>query len=146
MAAEIMMGIYFNLSFWYKLIDQTLWGALFSGIGCLVLFAINFIFIPKVGYMACAWAGVGGYGTSMLLSYFVGQKKYKIDYPLKDIAVYTLAAAVLFAGMVYANKYLGTWAAIGVNTVLILLFCALIVKRNLPLSSLPVIGKYFRKA
>ena len=73
--------------------------------------------------MACAWAGVGGYGTSMLLSYFVGQKKYKIDYPLKDIAVYTLAAAVLFAGMVYANKYLGTWAAIGVNTVLILLFC-----------------------
>ncbi|MBQ2197729.1 MAG: lipopolysaccharide biosynthesis protein [Bacteroidales bacterium] len=146
MAAEIMMGIYFNLSFWYKLIDQTLWGALFSGIGCLVLFAINFIFIPKVGYMACAWAGVGGYGTSMLLSYFVGQKKYKIDYPLKDIAVYTLAAAVLFAGMVYANKYLGTWAAIGVNTVLILLFCALIVKRDLPLSSLPVIGKFFRKA
>ena len=46
MAAEIMMGIYFNLSFWYKLIDQTLWGALFSGAGCLALFAVNFIFIP----------------------------------------------------------------------------------------------------
>ncbi|MBP5217534.1 MAG: lipopolysaccharide biosynthesis protein [Bacteroidales bacterium] len=145
MAAEIMMGIYFNLSFWYKLIDQTLWGALFSGIGCLVLFAINFIFIPEAGYMACAWAGVGGYGTAMLLSYFVGQKKYRIDYPLKDIAVYTVAAALLYAGMVLANKYLGSWAALGVNTVLILLFCALIVKRDLPLSSLPVVGKYFRK-
>ena len=145
MVAEIMMGIYFNLSFWYKLIDQTLWGALFSGIGCLVLFAINFIFIPEHGYMACAWAGVGGYGTAMLLSYFVGQKKYKIDYPLKDIAIYTLAAGVLYAGMVLSNKYLGCWAALGVNTVLVLLFCALIVKRDLPLSSLPVVGKYFKK-
>ena len=145
MVAEIMMGIYFNLSFWYKLIDQTLWGALFSGIGCLVLFAINFIFIPEHGYMACAWAGVGGYGTAMLLSYFVGQKKYKIDYPLKDIAIYTLAAGVLYAGMVLSNKYLGGWAALGVNTVLVLLFCSLIVKRDLPLSSLPVVGKYFKK-
>ncbi len=55
MAAEIMMGIYFNLSFWYKLTDQTLWGALFSGIGMLVLFGVNIMFIPKFSYMACAW-------------------------------------------------------------------------------------------
>ena len=146
MAAEILMGVYFNLSFWYKLTDQTLWGALFSGIGCLVLFAINFIFIPKIGYMACAWAGVGGYGTATLLSYFVGQKKYKIDYPLKDIFIYCLAAAVLYAGMVLANNHLGTWLALGVNVILILAFCALIAWRDLPLASLPVIGKYFKKA
>lgn len=55
MAAEIMMGIYFNLSFWYKLIDKTIWGAWFSAAGCIVLFAINIIFIPRYGYMACAW-------------------------------------------------------------------------------------------
>ena len=146
MAAEIMMGIYFNLSFWYKLIDQTLWGALFSGAGCLALFAVNFIFIPKIGYMACAWAGVAGYGIAMLLSYFVGQKKYPIAYPLKDIAIYVIAAAVIYCGMLLTSKYLGTIPQLAVNCVLIALFCALIVKRDLPLSDLPVIGKHFRKS
>ncbi len=146
MAAEILMGIYFNLSFWYKLTDQTLWGAVFSGAGCLALFAVNIIFIPKIGYMACAWAGVAGYGTATLLSYFVGQRKYKIDYPLKDILVYTLAAAVLYVGMVFTNGHLGMWPALAVNTVLIIAFCALIVWRDLPLSTLPVVGKHFRKS
>ena len=78
MAAEIMMGIYFNLSFWYKLIDKTIYGAWFSLAGCSVLIAVNIIFIPIYGYWACAWAGVAGYGTSMLLSYFVGQRKNPI--------------------------------------------------------------------
>ena len=71
MMAEIFMGIYFNLSFWYKLTDQTWWGAVFSAIGCVVLLAINFIFVPKYGYMACAWGGFAGYGTCMILSYIV---------------------------------------------------------------------------
>ena len=57
MAAEIMMGIYFNLSFWYKIIDKTIWGAVFSGIGCAVLLLVNIIFVPKYGFMACAWGG-----------------------------------------------------------------------------------------
>lgn len=146
MVAEIMMGVYFNLSFWYKLIDKTLWGALFSGIGCIVLFAVNLIFIPKVGYMACAWAGVAGYGTAMVLSYLVGQKKYPIAYPLVDIAVYVAAAAILYFGMTLTAKYFGTVLAIAANCVMILAFCALIIKRDLPLSGLPVIGKYFRKS
>lgn len=145
MAAEIMMGIYFNLSFWYKLTDQTLWGALFSGIGCLVLFAVNILFIPKLGYMACAWAGFAGYGVAMLLSYFVGQKKYPIRYPLKDIAVYVVSALSIFALMTFSNARLALPAALSVNTVLLLAFCILIIKRDLPLSSIPVIGRFFRK-
>lgn len=145
MAAEIMMGIYFNLSFWYKLTDQTLWGALFSGIGCLVLFAVNILFIPKLGYMACAWAGFAGYGVAMLLSYFVGQKKYPIRYPLKDIAVYVVSALAIFALMTFSNARLALPAALSVNTVLLLAFCILIIKRDLPLSSIPVIGRFFRK-
>ena len=60
MAAEIMMGVYFNLSFWYKLIDKTIWGAWFSIAGCVALIAVNVLFIPKFGYMACAWGGVAG--------------------------------------------------------------------------------------
>ena len=55
MAAEILMGVYFNLSFWYKLTDQTMWGAVFSGIGCTVLILVNVIFVPIYGYMASAW-------------------------------------------------------------------------------------------
>ena len=145
MAAEIMMGVYFNLSFWYKLIDKTIYGAWFSLTGCLVLFAVNIIFIPQYSYWACAWGGVAGYGTAMVLSYFVGQKKNPIPYPMKDIAIYVIATAVLYAVM----KLLpASWPAIltlAVNTLLIILFTALIVKKDLPLSSLPIIGKKFKR-
>ena len=99
MAAEIMMGIYFNLSFWYKIIDKTIWGAVFSGIGCVALLAVNIIFVPTYGYMACAWGGVVGYGVAMLVSYFVGQKYYPLAYPLKQIFLYVLLATALFALM-----------------------------------------------
>ena len=145
MAAEMMMGIYFNLSFWYKLTDKTIWGAVFSGIGCAVLIGINVLLVPKYGYMACAWGGFAGYGVAMLLSYFVGHKYYPIDYPIKDMLVYTLLAAVLFVGITYSNKLLGFWPAILVNTVLIAIFLAYIVKKDLPLAEIPVIGKYFKK-
>ena len=97
--------------------------------------------------MACAWAGVAGYGTAMLLSYFVGQKYYKIDYPLKDIGLYVLLAAVLYVGIFFVGKSgLSIWARLGINTVIILAYMAYIIKKDLPLSGLPVVGKYFRKA
>ena len=145
MAAEMMMGIYFNLSFWYKLTDKTIWGAVFSGIGVAVLILINVFLVPKYGYMACAWGGFAGYGVSMLLSYFVGQKYYPIDYPLKEMFLYTLLAAVLFVGITFSNKYLGFWPALLVNTVLVCLFLAYIIKKDLPLAEVPVIGKYFKR-
>lgn len=145
MAAEIMMGIYFNLSFWYKLIDKTTYGAWFSGAGCLVLVVVNVVFVPRYSYMACAWGGVAGYGTAMLLSYFVGQKKYPIDYPVKEMMVYVVLTAVLTAGMTAANRLLPMGASLAVNTLLILVFVAYLVKRDFPLSGLPVIGKYFNK-
>jgi len=145
MAAEIMMGVYFNLSFWYKLIDKTIWGAWFSGIGCVVLITINIVFVPHYGYIACAWAGFAGYATAMLLSYFVGQKHYPIHYPLKDIALYVVVAAVLFAVMNTANRLLPVWSAVAGNTFLAAVFAYMIVKRDFPLHSLPVIGKYFKK-
>lgn len=145
MAAEIMMGVYFNLSFWYKLIDKTIWGAYFSGVGCAVLIAINVIFVPRFGYMACAWAGFAGYGTAMVLSYVVGQKKYPINYPVKSILLYVLLGAILFVAMTFANRCLGTAMALSVNTLLIAVYVAYLVKRDFPLSSLPVVGKHFRK-
>ena len=144
MAAEIMMGIYFNLSFWYKITDRTIWGAVFSGIGCVVLIAVNIIFVPVYGFMACAWAGLIGYSVAMLTSYFVGQKYYPINYPLKDIALYLLIAFAIFEVM---NK-LSAWAvaiSLAANTLLIILFVVYIVWRDFPLSNLPVVGKYFKK-
>lgn len=145
MAGTIMMGVYFNLSFWYKLIDKTIWGAYFSGIGCFVLILINVIFMPQYGYMACAWAGVIGYATAMTLSYFVGQKKYPINYPLKSIGIYVLIAVFFFIAITYSNEYLPKIYALAVNTLIIFAFVAHIIYHDLPLSNMPVIGKYFRK-
>lgn len=145
MAAEIMMGVYFNLSFWYKLIDKTIWGAWFSGLGCLVLVAINVIFVPRHGYMACAWAGFAGYGTAMVVSYLVGQRHYPIKYPMAEIGVYVVFALLLYLGMDWANTHLPVLAALAVNTTLGLTFVAYIVMRDFPLSSLPIIGKHFKK-
>ena len=145
MAAEIMMGVYFNLSFWYKLIDKTIYGAWFSGIGCLVLVAVNVAFVPRYSYMACAWGGVAGYGTAMLLSYIVGQKKYPINYPVRQIMVYVALAAVLTAGMTLANRALPMAGSLAVNTLLIAVFVVYLVRHDFPLSSLPVVGKYFKK-
>ena len=145
MAAEIMMGVYFNLSFWYKLIDKTIYGAWFSLAGCLVLFAVNIIFIPKYGYWACAWGGVAGYGTAMVLSYIVGQIKNPIPYPMKDIVFYVIKTFAAFCVMYWAQDNLPEWASLIVCTLLILAFVGNIIKCDLPLSSLPVIGKKFRK-
>ena len=124
MVAEIMMGVYFNLSFWYKLIDKTIWGAWFSGIGCVVLIAVNVIFVPQYGYIACAWAGVAGYGTAMLLSYFVGQRYYPINYPLKSIAVYVAMTALFYTVMTLQPESWGIGVKLAINTVCLLLFLA----------------------
>ena len=145
MAAEIMMGIYFNLSFWYKLIDKTIWGAWFSLTGCVVLVTINVIFIPKYGYMACAWGGFAGYATAMTLSYFVGQRLNPIQYDLKGIFIYILLAAALFVAMIFLPDTWPVWLRILLNTILIILFLLEIIHRDLPLHSLPVIGKKFKK-
>lgn len=144
MAAEIMMGIYFNLSFWYKLIDKTIWGAWFSLAGCAVLLVINFVFIPRYGYMACAWGGFAGYGTSMILSYLVGQKKNPINYPMRSIMTYITLALLLTLIMVYIPESWNIWARLGAKTILVILFAIYIVKKDFPLKSLPVIGKYFK--
>ena len=145
MAAEIMMGVYFNLSFWYKLIDKTIWGAYFSGIGCIVLVAINIIFVPRYGYMACAWAGFAGYATAMTLSYIIGQKKYPIAYPLGSMAIYVAITVLFYAVMTYANNHFSTGWALLCNTIVLILFVAHIIRWDFPLHSLPLIGKYFKK-
>ena len=143
MAAEMFMGVYFNLSFWYKLIDETRWGAYFSLIGCVIIVLLNIIFVPIYGYIACAWAGLAGYFTVTLLSYFVGQKKYPINYDLKGIGLYVLLAAVLYVAsefIVPENMVLRLLFRTG----LLFVFIAFIVKKDLPLKQIPLLNHFIK--
>ena len=138
MMAEIFMGIYFNLSFWYKLTDKTIWGAIMSAVSAAVMIGVNVAFVPRYGYIACAWGGFAGYGTAMLMSYFIGQKKYPIKYELKGI----LAAFALALALYGASKGLGSlmglsndsplgWKSfcwMGTNLILIGIYCLFILK------------------
>ncbi len=126
MAAEMCMGVYFNLSFWYKLTDQTRWGAYFSIIGCSIIIIVNILLIPRYSYMACAWAGLAGYGTAMLLSYFVGQKKYPINYDVKRCMGYVALAAVFYIIGMYLP--FATGLNIALRTILLIAYTAVIVK------------------
>ena len=126
MVAEIMMGIYFNLSFWYKLTDRTAYGAVFSLAGCIVLLAVNIWGIPHYSYMACAWGGVAGYGTAMLLSYFVGQRIYPIPYPIRSMAAYTVLTAAFYYAITCIPADAPVWLHLGISTALILILAAII--------------------
>ena len=123
MVAEILMGVYFNLSFWYKLTDKTIYGTWFSLAGCATLITVNLILVPVMGYEACAWAGVAGYGVCTLLSYFVGQRHMPIPYPLKSIAVYVALTALFFFVMQQTPHYVANaWGQMAVGTVLLAAF------------------------
>lgn len=132
MLAEILMGIYFNLSFWYKLTDRTIFGTWFSLAGCSALIITNLLFVPTYGYIACAWAGVIGYGVCTLLSYFIGQHYMPIPYPLKSIAVYAIMTAGFFWLMNQAADYISNpWAYMAFNTLVLLAFIAHVAYHDL---------------
>ena len=122
MMAEIFMGVYFNLSFWYKLTDRNWWGAIISAVGVAVMIGINVVFVPKIGYWACAWGGFAGYGLSMLISFFLGQQKYPIPYDLKAIGKFVLLAGAMFALYWFWLRSLPAWAMMAAGTVLLGLY------------------------
>ena len=143
MAGEFFFGIYFNLSFWYKLIDQTQWGAYFSTIGCLITVLIILIFAPHYSYMACAWAAFASNLVMMIISYVVGQRKFPIQYDLKSALFYVVLTALFyFAGML--PQIDSEFLRLGYRTLLLFLYLAILVKRDMPLRELPYVGKFFK--
>lgn len=92
--ANLFLGIYHNLSVWYKLTDKTRIGMYISMAGALITIVFNLVFIPVIGFMAAAWATLAAYGSMMLLSYFLGKKYYPVPYNLQKIALYLLISAV----------------------------------------------------
>ena len=132
MMAEILMSVYFNLSFWYKLIEQTWWGAVFSAAGCLALLAVNVAFVPRYGYMACAWGGVVGYGVCVLLSWLVGRRKNPVPYRLLPMAGYFALALGLYAATVWLRpEALGWRLALNTGAVLVYVGVVLFNERGL---------------
>ena len=129
MAAELFMGIYFNLSFWYKLKDQTWWGAIINVIAVSIMIGMNILLVPRIGYWACAWGGFAGYGTAMLISFLLERRHYPISYDFRTIGFFVMAAlgffiAHWFLGMAGLNQ----WLVMGIDTILLGLYCAAIWK------------------
>jgi O-antigen/teichoic acid export membrane protein len=143
MGAEILKGIYFNLSFWYKLTDETYWGAYFSLIGCSVILALNVWLVPTYGYVASAWASVAGYGVITLLSYVIGQRKYPVSYPLGAMGMYLILAALLF-GVAYGVHIENTLLRLVFRSLLLLVFVGYIIRKDLPLKSIPLLNRFVK--
>jgi O-antigen/teichoic acid export membrane protein len=94
--ANLFMGIFYNLSIWYKLSNKTIWGAYLVFIGAVVTFFINFLFIPEYGYYASSWGRFISYLLMIILSFFVGQKFYRINYQLKQIFLFVVLALLFY--------------------------------------------------
>lgn len=105
--AYVSLGIYINLSIWYKLSDQTRYGLYISGIGAVLTIVLNLIFIPKFSYLASAWISLVAYTVMMVLSYFWGQRNYPIPYNLKKNFMYLLTSVcIVFVAFVVFDRNL----------------------------------------
>jgi len=114
--ANLMLGVYNNLSVWYKLTDKTKYGMYFSIFGAVITIAFNLIFIPKIGFMASAWATLIAYGGMTLISYFYGQKHYKVPYNINKVLLYILVSFGLSILSFYyfeKNYYISTLFIVG---------------------------------
>ncbi len=135
MLADLFNGIFFNLSLWYKLTDRTSWGAWFSLGGLIVIIVGNVIFVPRIGYMACAWSSFACYFVLMLISYILGQHYYPVPYNLKRIALYFFIAILLYgiSLLIYPCNF---WIRMAFRTVLLCIYMAVVIRLDLPLRSL----------
>jgi O-antigen/teichoic acid export membrane protein len=142
----MFLGIYYNLSVWYKLGNKTMAGAWITLTGAAITICINYFFIPKYSYMACAWATFFCYGGMMVISFVWGQKEYRIPYAWKKLVAYIVIVVLLFfihKGITHflPNKYFSL-AIASILTGFYLWFVGNVEKKELP--QLPVIGKYFK--
>ena len=143
--ANMFLGIYYNLSIWYKLTHKTISGAYITLIGALITLIINFVFIPYYSYMACAWATFFCYGSMMVISFMWGQKAYRIPYAWKKLCSYIVIVVLLFFIHKTVIHFFSSWV-VSISTATILLFIYLwfimTVERK-EFKKLPVVGRFF---
>jgi O-antigen/teichoic acid export membrane protein len=99
--ANLFLGVYVNLSIWYKLSDRTLMGAVVSLGGAAITIVLNVLFIPKYGYMASAWATLACYASMAVASYLLGQKYYPVNYDLASFFKYMVISLLLYFGYTF---------------------------------------------
>jgi O-antigen/teichoic acid export membrane protein len=119
--ANLCLGIFFNLSIWYKLSGQTKYGAYLTIIGAFITIACNYFWIPRFGYAGAAWATLACYASIMVISYFIGQRFYFVKYDMKRILGYLGLAVLLF----FCSKFFSEFSALlrtSLNTILLLIF------------------------
>ena len=100
--ANLFLGVFINLSIWYKLSGQTMYGAYLSIFGAIITLVLNYWWIPIFGYMGSAWATFICYFAMMVLSYFVGQKHYPVNYDLIRI----FGSLGLYVLLFFVSEYL----------------------------------------
>lgn len=123
--ANLCLGVYYNLSIWYKLSDQTSKGAIISLIGAGVTIGLNIWWIPVFGYVGSAWATFLCYFSMMLICYGMGMKYYPIPYHIRHILSFTGIALILFfAGWFCRNTFStgNLMRTLGINSALFLVF------------------------
>ncbi len=131
--ANLFLGIYYNLSIWYKLTGQTKFGMYITFVGAALTLGINFALVPLFGYYASAWATFISYGVMMVLSYNMGQKHYPIKYSNRSFVFFFGGAVFLYLISLIYSKPINeqTWEVIP-NNILLLFYCYLFYKFELP--------------
>lgn len=119
--ANLFLGVFYNLSIWFKLTDRTKSGAMISLIGAALTVLLNILLIPVMGYMGAAWATFACYAFMMIISWYLGRKYYPVDYNLKGAGLYALITLVIYI-ISFATAKLGSFLEIGLNTILLLSF------------------------
>ncbi len=123
--ANLFLGIYYNLSVWYKLTNKTKWGAYISIVGAIITISLNIYWIPRIGYTGSAWATFYCYGSMMVLSLLIGRKYYPIPYNILKILMYLgISVALYFLSLQFGIEIL--WIKLSVNTVLLLAYLTFI--------------------
>jgi O-antigen/teichoic acid export membrane protein len=123
-------GVYYNLSLWYKLTDKTLWGTWISLIGFAITLILNVLFMPKYSYWACVFSSLFTFFITMLICYFLGQKYYPIQYQLKKILLYFVAAITLSMLMLCVQMQ-GLFFTTVWRTALLLPFVIYVLKKEI---------------
>jgi O-antigen/teichoic acid export membrane protein len=143
--ANMFLGVYYNLSIWYKLSNRTMAGAWITLVGASITLVINYLFIPRFGYFACAWATFFCYGSMMIVSYVWGQKHYHVPYPAKKLLAYGIIAVALFGAQTIFNHLgLNHWINWAFGLLLLAAYGAFIARiERKELAKLPLVGKYF---
>ncbi len=124
LGANICLGIFYNLSVWYKLTGMTRYGALIAAIGAVITIVLNLLLIPAYGYTASAWITLICYSSMVVISYLVGRQYYRIDYPLRKIALYIAMGLLVYGLGSWLNHQLHGVIAYLLTAVLILLYLA----------------------